>query len=376
MADYRIISADSHVGHPNNLYDRLPAEYSDRRPRTEKIDGQDWLIIDNQPNQPIEAPGELTEEDKRKEFRQQDLEGDDYYDGTNIVTRLSDLKEDGVEGEVIYPNGIFGCFASPDPGYQMALAQLYNDYYQEIFGDAPDMFLPSAVVPTIDIQAATKEVERVGNAGYRSISVPVSRPAVPYNHRDYNPLWTAAERSNIPVSFHVFTESDPKEKSAEKNRDETAIDGFDTMLMVAGMAEAMGPMLALCASGTLERHSDLKFVLVECGTGWLAWALYAMDDNFVQRHMWQSPKLELKPSEYFQRQGNITFGNDPVGLHNIRFTGADCMMWGSDYPHDEGTFPHSREVIEETFEELTEEDKRKIVYDNAARLYGFSPNGA
>ena len=57
----------------------------------------------------------------------------------------------------------------------------------------------------------------------------------------------------------------------------------------------------------------------------------------------------MRPSEYFKRQGYITFGDDPIGLHNIEFTGADSMMWGSDYPHDEGTFPHSREVIEETF---------------------------
>ena len=257
----------------------------------------------------------------------------------------------------------------------MALAQLYNDYYLEIFGDAPDMFLPSAIVPTIDIGAATKELERVGDAGYRSVSVPVNRPAVAYNHRDYDPLWTVAERANVPVSFHVFTKSEPKEKGAEEKRDERSLDGLDSMIMVAGMAEAMSPLLALCASGTLERHPDMNFVLVECGTGWLAWALHAMDDNFVQRHMWQTPKLELKPSEYFNRQGYITFGNDPIGLHNIRFTGADSMMWGSDYPHDEGTFPHSKEVIEDTFKEITEEERRKIVCDNAARLYGFSTNG-
>ena len=374
MVDDRIISADSHAGQPDDLYDRLPAEFSDRRPKIEKIDGVDWLIIDNQARQPIEAPNELNEEDKRKEFRQKDFGTENYYDGTDIATRLSDTKQDGVEGEVIYPNGMFGAFESPDPAYQMALARLYNDYYLEIFGDKRDMFLPSAVIPTIDIQAATDEVERVGKAGYHSISVPVNRPAATYNHRDYEPLWAAAERANVPVSFHVFTESDLKEKGSAENRDERARDGVDTIGVVAGMVGAVNPMLALCASGTLERHPDMNFVLVESGTGWLAWALYAMDDNFVQRHMWQSPKLELKPSEYFIRQGYITFGNDPIGLHNIRFTGADCMMWGSDYPHDEGTFPHSKEVIEETFKDITEEEKRKIVCDNAASLYGFSTN--
>ena len=87
--------------------------------------------------------------------------------------------------------------------------------------------------------------------------------------------------------------------------------------------------------------------------------------------MWQIPKLELLPSEYFLRQGYVTFADDPVGLHNIEYTGVECMMWGSDYPHDEGTFPHSQDIIDETFQQLTKDQKRKIVCDNAARLYGI-----
>jgi len=79
----------------------------------------------------------------------------------------------------------------------------------------------------------------------------------------------------------------------------------------------------------------------------------------------------MMPSEFFARQGHITFSDDPVALHNIRFTGADGLLWGSDYPHDEGTFPNSQAVIERTFNGVSEVDKRKIVHDNAARLYGF-----
>ena len=79
----------------------------------------------------------------------------------------------------------------------------------------------------------------------------------------------------------------------------------------------------------------------------------------------------LKPSEYFRRQGAATFSDDPIALNNIGFTGADCLLWGSDYPHDEGTFPHSQSVIDRTFQGVSESDKRKIVHDNAARIYGM-----
>ena len=375
MADYRVISADSHVDEPEDLYDRLPPEYWERRPRVEKLDGVNWLVIDGQAVLPSEAPNPLTEEDKRREFRSEGgTLNKGRYDGTDISRRLSDMDEDGVSGEVIYPNGIFHCFVSPDPSFQMASAQLYNDFYGEVFGEHTDMFLPSAILPTVNVNAASAEVERVAKMGYRSLSVPVSPSSTPYYKQAYDPLWSTIERSGIPLSFHVFTESEarPVEKLQEERGTAKVEDGTDLIFMVLGMAEAMSPMLMLTASGALDRHPDLKFVLVECGTGWLAWTLYAMDDVYKRRHMWQVPKLEMTPSEYFRRQGYITFGDDPIGLHNIEFTGADSMMWGSDYPHDEGTFPHSREVIEETFKELTEEEKRKIVGENAAKLYGFS----
>ena len=95
------------------------------------------------------------------------------------------------------------------------------------------------------------------------------------------------------------------------------------------------------------------------------------DEQVEKKHMWIRPRLSLKPSEFFVRQGGITFTDDPIALHNLPFTGADCLMWGSDYPHDEGSFPHSQAVIERTFAHVSSTEKRKIVWDNAARLYGF-----
>ena len=109
------------------------------------------------------------------------------------------------------------------------------------------------------------------------------------------------------------------------------------------------------SSGALQRHPNLKFVVAECGAGWLAWLLATLDEQVQKKHMWIRPDLELLPSEFFKRQGYVTFGDDAVGIHNIPFTGADCIMWGSDYPHDEGTFPHSQEVLARMFNGVPEE---------------------
>ena len=142
-------------------------------------------------------------------------------------------------------------------------------------------------------------------------------------------------------------------------------------LMAMSMVDGMSPVSLLIGGGALMRHPRLKFVIVECGAGWLAWLLYVLDEQYQKKHMWCRPKLDLKPSEYFIRQGHITFSDDPIALKTLEFTGAHSLMWGSDYPHDEGTFPHSRAVIERTFEGVPDEDKQRIVSRNASELYGF-----
>ena len=130
----------------------------------------------------------------------------------------------------------------------------------------------------------------------------------------------------------------------------------------------------LCSSGVLMKHPNMKFVIVESGIGWIAWNMLAMDEGADKHHMYVRPKLDMKPSDYFRRQGYATFGEDAVGLSNISFTGAGCLLWGNDYPHHEGTWPHSREAIERQFVGVEDEHKQMIVSSNAASLYGFSAN--
>ena len=375
MAEYKVISADSHAEEPEELYDRLPAEYRARRPRVEVVNGRKYFIVEGQPPQPLDTPNPLTEEDKRKEFRGGDEIGVGFNreGGTNIPLRLADLAEEGISAEIIYPNGIFKVFSSPDPGYQMAVARIYNDWYGEVFGGHSNRFIPSAVVPMADVGDAVGELQRVRKAGFNSISVPVTVPANPYNMPVYEPFWAAIEEMRVPLSFHVFTRSEDREDDTLfKNIGQEEGHGEDLTLMVLGMAEALSPLCMIISSGVLQRHPELRFVLVECGIGWLAWALDALDEIYHKRHMWQRPTLNMLPSDFFRRQGYATFGEDRVGLRNRDITGADCLMWGSDYPHDEGTFPHSKEAIESTFQGVPEEEKRKIVGENAARLYGIS----
>ena len=371
-----VISADSHLNEPEEVYDRLPAQYRDRAPHIEIRDGIRHIVFEGKPSLPIEAPYPLNEDDQQRYWRDGEEVGRVMHraGGCDIPLRLSDQEKDGVSAEVIYPHGTFSTFSSPDPGFQLALARVYNDYYHELFGAHLDRFVVSAVIPTVDIDDATAEVKRCAQKGFRSFSIPISMPLLPYNLPEYEPFWSTVEETQVPLALHVFTEGPGSWGNSPDQPQQTAAPGEALIIDVGGMASAISPLCLLVASGILERHPELRFVLVECGIGWLAWVLQTLDELYHKRHMWNEPRLKMLPSEYFKRQGAATFGDDPVGLSNRHVTGVDCLLWGSDYPHDEGTFPHSREVIERTFKDVPEAEKRKIVGGNAARLYGFPLN--
>ena len=130
MADYMVISADSHANEPVELYERLPEEYRPRAPREIIKDGHRYLRIEGAGDMPLDAPNPLSEEDMRRFFRDAEKDQEliasnpsDLAGGVDIPVRLSDLEDDGVSGEVIYPQGIFKSFASPDPGYQRSAYQ-------------------------------------------------------------------------------------------------------------------------------------------------------------------------------------------------------------------------------------------------------------
>ncbi len=370
-----IISADSHAEEPEELYQRLPREYRPPAPHIILKNGRRYLYVEGQQDMPLDAPNPLNQEDMRRFFRETTQEGElpmsgpsNRGGGIDIPLRLADLEEDGVAAEVIYPQGIFKAFASPDTGYQRALTSLYNDWYHEIFGGLPDRFAVSALLPMVDISTAMDEARRAARKGCRSLSVPQAIPLLPYNNPAYEPFWATVEELQVPVAFHVFTYGTTGKAEIEYQPEGP---GDNMAFTVTLMANAMSPLTLLIASGVLDRHPGLRFVLVEGGIGWLAWVLQLMDEMQIKRHMWADPKLPMKSSEYFKRQGYATFGDDAVGLTNRSVTGVDGLIWGSDYPHDEGTFPHSKEVIEHTFADVPDDETRKIVGRNAARLYHF-----
>ena len=182
----------------------------------------------------------------------------------------------------------------------------------------------------------------------------------PYNDPAYEPLWEAAEGLDLPLGFHAGT-----------GRGQTPARGPGAAVVnyVVTVSGPMETVAYLCAAGVLERHPRLRVGMVECGAGWLAWTLEAMDDAYREHHAWVRPVLSELPSEYFRRQGFVTFQRDPVGLANVERTGSRCLLWGSDYPHPEGTYPDSRKVLDEQLRGVSQDVADRVVLRNAAELY-------
>src|SRR5262249_39488926 len=126
----------------------------------------------------------------------------------------------------------------------------------------------------------------------------------------------------------------------------------------------------LCASGVFERFPKLKFATIEAGIGWLPGVLDAMGEAYRKHHFWVRPKLKHMPSDYYRTHGFASFQEDAVGLALAeRCNLVDNFLWGNDYPHHEGTWPHSAEAIERTMGGLRDDARAKVRGLNAAALF-------
>ena len=360
MFDAKLISADSHVDEPLSLWqERLPIHLRNKAPHIEVRDGKRLMIQDGmRPKKMAMGTDEKTDEDKLREQGR--------VQGWDVEYRLNAQDVDGVGAEVVYP-GTFGLemACSPDAEFQAQVAGVYNDWAMELFGDRRDRFAMAALIPVIDIPWACGEMRRVAGLDMGSFFLP-SVVDPPYNRVEYKPIWETVEETGVPLNFHISSGRDP--------RVERGPGGAVINYIMGALVDGIELLVYLCSSGVLMDHPSMKFVIVESGAGWLAWELHAMDEAYQKHHMFTRPKLDMLPSEYFKRQGYVTFGDDPVALTTLDYYGADRLLWGNDYPHHEGTWPHSREVVEKQFAGFGEDTKRKIVRENAAGLYGFASN--
>lgn len=356
-----MISADCHANEPFDLWaTRVESRYRDRIPKIQpSVDGH--LV-------------QLTEGFRPIRLRNVVFEGEDRErnkTGKTPEERLRDHARDGVDAEIIFPNKGLTVWATPDPVFSNAMCRAWSDWAWEVFAPHNDRLSPMAPIATGDLEGAIAEVKRVAKLGFRGLTLPC-KPVwgahdashLNYNLPEFDPLWAVIQDCDLPMTFHVSTGRDPR---ASRGNGGAVIN-----YAVHSLAPTMEPIANLCASGVLERFPKLRFASIEAGIGWVPWALDAMDEAYRKHHMFVRPKLKHLPSEYFRMHGFASFQEDPSGLALAREHGlVNCFLWANDYPHHEGTWPHSAAAIERQMQHLADEERAKILGLNAAKLFKF-----
>ncbi|MFP6709526.1 MAG: amidohydrolase family protein [Alphaproteobacteria bacterium] len=358
---FLMVSADTHANEPADLWaKRIEPEYRDRIPHIEtNAKGDMWNVVEGYRPTKIRIAAMVGQDKERN------------GSGATIEGRQADHKRDGIDAEVIFPNKGLAMWATPDPVFAMAQCRVWNTWAWEFYGPNNDTMSPMAALGTGDIPGTLAEIERVAKLGFRGLTLPckpifgshdVDDPN--YNLPMYDPMWALLEEVNLPITFHVSTGRDPR---ASKGNGGAVINYVSHSL-----SPTIEPMANLCGSGVLERFPKIKFALIEAGIGWIPWALEAMDEAYRKHHFWVRPKMQGLPSDYFKQHGAAAFQEDPVGLALVEQFGlTDNMMWANDYPHHEGTWPHSAAAIERTMSGIGEETRAKILGLNANRMFDF-----
>jgi predicted TIM-barrel fold metal-dependent hydrolase len=358
---YFMVSADGHLHEPSSLWkERIEEKYRERLP---------GITLDLKGN-----AFQKTEGFRPIRLRNIKFEGEDRLRlaaGTTPEERLADHAKDGVDAEILFPNKGLTMWATADAEFSQAMCRVYNSWAWEVFGPYNDRLAPMACIAAGDIPGAIQEIQRVAKLGFRGLCLPCKpvwgahdHEHLNYNLPDFDPLWAAVQDVDLPMTFHVSTGRDPR---ASRGNGGAVIN-----YAVHSLAPTMEPVANLCASGVLARFPGLRFATIEAGIGWVPWALSAMDEAYKKHHMFVRPKLEMLPSEYFKAHGHASFQEDPPGLDLAREHGlVDCFLWANDYPHHEGSWPHSAQAIERTMGHLDDGERAKILGLNAARLFKF-----
>jgi predicted TIM-barrel fold metal-dependent hydrolase len=371
MVPALILSSDSHVFEPPDLWTtRIDAAFRGRAPRMQRIDGADQLVVEadqvisgigliSNPGARFEAPETIS-----GQGRFEDVPRGGYDPGQH----LADMRLDGVAGEVLYPSQGLFYFRVADAPLMSAIFRAYNDWLAEFCRRDPARLKGIAMVNLDDVQDGIRELERatrLGLAGAMITEYPLEHRR--YDQPEYEPFWATAASLGMPLSLHTATRRQGKIRGA----------GEKTLRDASSRStKAFYPALSLCDmifSGVFERHPALTLAIVEFELSWAPNILAAMDYTYRERHGEAIYRFKdgMRPSDFFHRNVVLSFQEDAIGIRLRDVIGVDNMMWGSDYPHSESTFPRSRKILADILAGVPDDEGTKIAGANTARVYRF-----
>jgi predicted TIM-barrel fold metal-dependent hydrolase len=357
-------SGDSHFLEPDDLWQKnLPERLADLVPRSVKDADGLW--------ETVHIDGQSFRRKMPSMAQQAFLEDSNRAPGArDSRLRLLDLDQEGIWAEVVFPS--LGLWSSSfrTPEVLREAMRVSNDWaVSEIMNVSPRL-VPTAQVSTLVVQDAVDELLRAASLGFRATFLPTSPHPLQedWNRDSWEPLWAAAEETGMVLAFHVGT--DPVDLASGQNVGQTyrgpggAVLNY-TETTYSGQRAAM----KMVASGALDRHPDLKILIAEGGASWVPFLADRMTEGYRQHHMAVRPKLSRPPAEIVYSQIYASFQHDKSAIPTVTAQGYNNVMWGSDYPHMEGTWGHTQDTLHELFDGVDPAVKQRILVGTFQELF-------
>ena len=388
----KIISADDHVIEPAHVWqDRMPSKHKELAPKIVIAPQGEMTLNDGVW---LETPGTGDKmaawwhfENKRYQIKQMvacpgippeevTMEGvtyDDIAPGCyDPIARLADMDINHVEASLCFPNypRFCGQLFSEADDLELGLlcVQAYNDWMiDEWCGSSGGRLSPLCIVPLWDAELAAKEIYRVAEKGCRAVAwseLPawLGRPGL---HGDFwDPFLKACEETQTVICMHIGSGTKTVQTSPEAPTVVTA------NLIVCNSAASM---IDWIFSGKFEQFPNLKLLYAESQIGWIPYFIERADDTW-RTHQWAQgeKRIPKPPSHYYKRHVYSCFFKDTVGIDLLDRIGEDNVLFETDYPHQDGTFPNTLAIAEELFGHLEQETIDKISRNNAIKLFGLT----
>jgi predicted TIM-barrel fold metal-dependent hydrolase len=364
LKGYRITDVDGHVQEPRDLWERrIDRAFLADVPEL-RADGRRYYR-EQERNYKLSA-------EVLAAFTRRTLETytEEVQAGWDPASQIRAMDRMGVDVSYLYPtDGLFMWhFRNMDPATANALTRAYNDWLHEFCRYEPARLRPVAAIALQDPLLALGELRRAhAELGMRAVYVrpnPVDGRTL--GHPDLEPLWAECERLGAAVGIHEGAHCQLESAGAERFRTDFALWSCSHPM------EQMMAFLSLLEAGVLERHPRLRIAFLEAGCGWVPYWLWRLDEQ-VRGFGRYAPEMKREPSEYFGRQCWVAFEADEEALPAlVAHVGEDRIVWGSDYPHHDATFPGAVEKLEAAASRLAPVARDGILGANARRLYRLS----
>lgn len=377
VADW-VIDSDVHVTPPPTFWaEYLSPQFRELAPRVESEGEFDYIVFEG-----TRRPVNLMQSQAGRDFNQYKNAGklsDMRTGGWMPAKRLDDMDRDGIDVGVVFGGGPL---STGNLDLYLDSFDAFNRWQSDFCADSNGRLYSVAFLTTVDVDTTVAGMRAAKARG----DVAVNLPAFPqsldqfskegsvwqamtgdpngkrqYRDPEFDKVWATAVELDLPITLHL---------GARVSRYKDKTNFLPDIPM--GKTAMLEPPAIMLYSGVFDRFPDLRLGLIESGVGWIPWACEYMDRTWHMQRHWTECAIKHPPSHYFDQNIYASFISDRIGVELRHKPGGKNIMWSSDYPHSETTFPHSHQVIADNFAGVPQDERDWIIAGCAAKFYGLS----